>query len=103
VLREAGYTVFEAGNGVQALQLLRQRGGSVPDLLVTDVIMPEMDGRRLAEEVRQLYPKIKIIFISGYTEDVIGTEGVLNPDVVLMQKPFTPATLAKKVREVLDR
>ncbi|MEM7263737.1 MAG: response regulator, partial [Planctomycetota bacterium] len=100
VLGEAGYQVLEAENGARALEVLRGNGGPV-DLLVTDVVMPEINGRDLAQRVRSAYPETRILFVSGHSYDAIAQGGVLDHDVEFLQKPFVPETLAEKVRELL--
>jgi PAS domain S-box-containing protein len=96
-----GYTVFAAANGVEAMALVHQQGRGHIDLLFTDVVMPQMSGNELADRVRMLHPQTKILFASAYTENAIVHQGVLNPGVALLQKPFTPSALAHKVREIL--
>jgi len=103
LLRRLGYTVLAAANGLEALNLKQERTTGHIDLLFTDVVMPHMSGRELADRVRALYPHTKILFTSAYTENAIVHQGVLNPGVTLLQKPFTPAALANKLREVLDQ
>jgi len=103
LLRRLGYTVFAAANGVEALSLRHERGTDHIDLLFTDVVMPHMSGKELADQVRVLYPLTKILFTSAYTENAIVHQGVLDKGMALLQKPFTPSALAKKVREVLDQ
>ena len=103
LIRRLGYTVFAAGNGVEALSLRHERGTGHMDLLFTDVVMPHMSGKELADQVRVLYPLTKILFTSAYTENAIVHQGVLDKGMALLQKPFTPSALAKKVREVLDQ
>ena len=103
VLREQGYTVLESTNGVEALRVAEERASEELHLLLTDVVMPLMGGRDLAELLRTQHPETRVLFTSGYTG-----EAVLRPDPLLsgtdfIQKPFTPATLALKVREALDR
>ncbi len=100
-LRGHGYTVLSAPHGAAALNLLERHQGSI-ELLLTDVVMPEMSGKDLADEVSRLYPTIRILFMSGYTEDTIATQGILEEGVSLLQKPFTPSGMARRVREVLD-
>jgi CheY-like chemotaxis protein len=100
-LEVKGYTVWEAQNGEQALTLTKMIKGSV-HLLLTDLVMPGMDGRRLKEEMEFIYPKIKILYISGYIDDSIVQSGIAAQNVAFLSKPFTPAALAKTVREVLD-
>jgi two-component system, cell cycle sensor histidine kinase and response regulator CckA len=103
LLTRLGYNVMTAANGVEALGLKQQRGAGHVDLLFTDVVMPHMSGKELADRVQVLYPHTRILFTSAYTESSIVHQGVLNPGVTLLQKPFTPSALARKVREVLDR
>jgi PAS domain S-box-containing protein len=102
MLRRLGYTVLAAADGIEALNLKQQRDNGHIDLLFTDVVMPHMSGKELADRVRALYPHIRILFTSAYTENAIIHQGVLNHDVKLLQKPFTPSALARKLREVLD-
>ncbi|HEX3989479.1 MAG TPA: PAS domain S-box protein [Verrucomicrobiae bacterium] len=102
VLRRLGYTVRAAANGVEALSLKQQRGVGHVDLLFTDVVMPHMSGKELADRVKALYPHTKILFTTAYTENAIVHQGVLDKGVALLQKPFAPSALAHKVREVLD-
>jgi len=101
ILSNLGYTVLEASNGRQALELLEEEKAA-PDLLVTDVIMPNMGGEELAEEYRRRFPGAKIIFMSGYADGAIQQNGLLMPGVELLDKPFSPPSLAQKVRKVLD-
>jgi len=101
MLRMAGYHVLSAANGGEAL-LLCERHGDEIDLLVTDVVMPQMSGRELAERLAKLCPKIKMLFMSGYTDNAIVHHGVLDPGTRFIGKPFSGADLTRKVREVLD-
>jgi two-component system, cell cycle sensor histidine kinase and response regulator CckA len=103
LLRRLGYTVWSAANGVEALSLKQQRNVGHIDLLFTDVVMPHMSGKELADRVQSLYPHTRILFTSAYTESAIVHQGVLNKGVALLQKPFTPSALARKVREILDQ
>ncbi len=103
LLRRLGYTVLTAANGVEALNLKQQRDTGYIDLLFTDVVMPHMSGKELADRLRALRPQTKILFTSAYTENAIVHQGVLDKGVALLQKPFTPSALANKVREVLDQ
>ncbi|HTB83190.1 MAG TPA: response regulator [Candidatus Sulfotelmatobacter sp.] len=103
LLRRLGYTVLTATNGVEALSLKHQRDIGHIDLLFTDVVMPHMSGKELADRVQALYPRTRILFTSAYTENAIVHQGVLAPGVALLQKPFTPSALANKIREVLDQ
>jgi signal transduction histidine kinase/DNA-binding response OmpR family regulator len=102
LLRRLGYLIWAAANGIEALSLTQQRTTGHIDLLFTDVVMPHMSGKELADRVRALYPHTKILFSSAYTENAIVHQGVLDKGVALLQKPYTPSTLARKLREVLD-
>jgi len=102
ILREQGYTVLEAGNGADALRITHEYAGATIALLITDVVMPQMGGKALAEQVTSVYRAIKVLFISGYAADAIVHHGRLEPGATFLSKPFTPAAFARKVREVLD-
>jgi PAS domain S-box-containing protein len=102
VLRDAGYTVLEAANGLDALRLAEQQNDQPIHLLVTDVIMPQMGGKELSEQLKVVRPDTKVLFMSGYTDDALTHHGVLEAGVALLEKPFTPTRLAYKVREILD-
>lgn len=99
-LRELGYTVVQASSGEAALQQLRLQ--PTIDLLLTDVVMPGMTGRALAEAVRAEKPELKVLYMTGYTRNAIVHNGVLDAGVAFLQKPFTAGQLATKVRQVLD-
>ncbi len=101
VLNVLGYQVFEAGSGQQALQLAELYKNPI-HLLLTDVIMPRMNGRELAEKVKAIHPETTVLFMSGYTDDIISKHGVLEKDVHFLNKPFTPSILAMKIREILE-
>jgi two-component system cell cycle sensor histidine kinase/response regulator CckA len=103
LLKRLGYTVLAAANGIEALSLKQQRDSGHIDLLFTDVVMPHMSGKELADRVQALHPHTRILFTSAYTENAIVHQGVLNPGVALLQKPFTPSALALKLREVMDQ
>ena len=100
-LENAGYQVLKAEDGVDALRVVAAHPGRI-DLLVTDVVMPRMGGRETAEQFLKLYPNIKVVFLSGYTDDAVVRHGILQARVAFLQKPFRPAALVIKVREVLD-
>ena len=101
VLASHGYQVLEAADGRSALELGARHEGPV-HLLVTDVVMPEMSGRQLADRLQERRPTLKVLFVSGYTDDAIVRHGILEPGIAFLQKPFTPEALARKVREALD-
>jgi two-component system, cell cycle sensor histidine kinase and response regulator CckA len=103
LLRRLGYQVLAAANGIEVLGQDHERDAGHVDLLFTDVVMPHINGKELADHLRALYPHAKILFTSGFSENAIVHQGILNRDVALLQKPFTPSALAKKVREILDQ
>jgi CheY-like chemotaxis protein len=100
VLADAGFDVLVAADGEEALALARDAGAI--DLLLTDVVMPKMSGRELAERFQSARPETKILYTSGYTDGAIGDQGVLEPGTEFIQKPFSFADLTQKVRSVLD-
>lgn len=99
-LESNGYTVLAARNGDEALQLCRQHSDPI-HLLITDVVMPQMSGRQLADLVVAQRSRIKVLYLSGYTDDAVVRHGVLEAGMAFLQKPFTPLALARKVREIL--
>jgi len=100
-LEACGYRVLDASDGPSALELSARHAAGI-DLLVTDVVMPGMSGRELAERLAPQRPEMKVLYTSGYTDDAMVRQGVLNAGVAFLQKPFVPDMLARKVREVLD-
>ncbi len=100
VLSERGYTVLEASDGIEALKIAREYAGKI-HLLLTDVVMPGMSGKELASRLEAELPGIKSLFVSGYTDDAMAYHGMLDSDVIFLQKPFTVEKLTQKVREVL--
>jgi CheY-like chemotaxis protein len=101
VLRRYGYDVLEAATGAAALLVAAGHEASI-HLLLTDVVMPEMGGRERAERLREARPYVKVIFMSGYTDDAVGLRTILEDGVDFIQKPFSIVELAAKVRAVLD-
>jgi two-component system cell cycle sensor histidine kinase/response regulator CckA len=103
ILRRQGYHVLEAPDGDQAFLLAHNHSGEKIHLLVTDVVMPRMGGGELADRIKIIWPDTKVLHMSGYTDNAIVHHGILNPGIEFLQKPFSPAGLAQKVREVVDR
>src|SRR5690606_28033341 len=101
-LSQFGYRVIEVANGPQALHAFERVRAEV-DLLLTDVIMPEMNGIELAEQLRPRRPDMKVLYMSGYTANAMEHLGLAAADNPLLQKPFTPEALARRIREVLDQ
>ncbi|MGD0403221.1 MAG: PAS domain S-box protein [Candidatus Acidiferrales bacterium] len=99
-LEMSGYTVIEAEDGHTALELAAMHAGTI-HLLMTDVVMPGISGRELAERAKLIRPKIKVLYMSGYTDQAVVHHGILEMDAVLLQKPFTMTTLSTKLREIL--
>jgi signal transduction histidine kinase len=102
VLAAQGYQVLSAPNGQAALRVARDHKGAPIRLILTDVIMPEMGGKVMADWLKTTIPDVKVLFTSGYTDDAITQHGVLEPGVAFLPKPYTPAILAHKVRAMLD-
>ena len=102
LLRAKGYTVIEANNGQEALRVVSQQKNNDIALLLTDVVMPEMGGKELAQRFHATQPDTKVLFCSGYTQEAIDRNGELEPGTAFLQKPFTPLVLANKIREVLE-
>jgi CheY-like chemotaxis protein len=101
ILEMTGYTVLEARHGAEAVEVANRHAGPI-HLLVTDVVMPQMSGRELAQRLATLRPDLKVLYMSGYTDDAIVRHGVLASGIAFLSKPFTPDALAVKVRELLD-
>jgi DNA-binding response OmpR family regulator len=101
VLEENGYRVVVAGNGRAGLRICEEFDGVI-DLMITDVVMPEMNGRQLAEEIALTRPATRVLFMSGYTDDAIVRHGILAANMSFIQKPFLPAALLLKARDILD-
>jgi PAS domain S-box-containing protein len=101
-LEEHGYRVLEATNGEDALRVLQRHEGAPVDLLITDLVMPTMGGKELAQRFRALKPEAGVLYTSGYTTAAVGEDGTLEPGTAFLQKPFTPDVLARRAREVLD-
>ena len=97
-----GFQVFRAENGEAALEILHARGPAGVDLLITDVVMPGISGPLLAARATELLPRLKILFMSGYTEDVIRHHGISRGNAAFLQKPFAPNELVRRVRRLLD-
>jgi CheY-like chemotaxis protein len=101
ILTEQGYHMLTAGNGQEAIQLVRGHDGRI-DLLVTDVVMPGMNGKELVEQIKRLQPGVRILYMSGYSDDLIAHHDVPNHGTSFLAKPFSLETLGQKVRDLLD-
>ena len=100
-LRKNGYTVLAAESGREALHLVSAHSGPI-HLLITDVMMPDIDGPELVRRLSAIRPETRTLFMSGYMDDALGEQGVLPSSVNFIQKPFSPSTIAQKVRDILD-
>jgi two-component system cell cycle sensor histidine kinase/response regulator CckA len=100
VLQQAGYTVMEAESAGEALRIIQEYPARI-DLMVTDVVMPHLSGPELSETAAQLRPDMKILYMSGYAHYSVMPDGLFRSQIAFLQKPFSPLTLAAKVREVL--
>ena len=101
-LRSRGYNVLVATTAETAEAVARQHSGPI-HLLLSDVIMPQTSGRDIADRITEIRPGIRVLWMSGYTDETIAHHGILDPGVHFLQKPFTPASLGEKIREVLDK
>jgi DNA-binding response OmpR family regulator len=101
-LEASGYTVLEARQAAHALEIAQAHAGPI-HLLITDVVMPGVSGRNLAQTLTASHPETTVLYMSGYTDDAVVLHGVLAEDVAFLQKPFTIRALVQKVREVLDQ
>jgi two-component system cell cycle sensor histidine kinase/response regulator CckA len=101
ILTMNGYTVIAARHGAEALDVCQRHAGQI-ELILTDVVMPQMSGHELLERIRPLRPSLKVLYMSGYTDKAVVRHGMLAGEIAFLQKPFTPDALARKVREVLD-
>jgi two-component system, cell cycle sensor histidine kinase and response regulator CckA len=101
LLEKQGYTVLAASTPREGMRLAREHSGEI-HLLITDVVMPEMNGRELARHVLSLFPRLKCLYMSGYTADVISHHGVLEGGVHFLNKPFSMVELSDKIRETLE-
>jgi two-component system cell cycle sensor histidine kinase/response regulator CckA len=101
ILTRNGYVVLTAGGGADGLVVARDHQGSI-DLLLTDVVMPQMLGEEVAAGVRRIRPETRVLFMSGYAQSVLASQGTLKPGITLVEKPFTEPVLLAKIREVLD-
>ena len=102
ILQRYGYAVLEASDGEQGLRICSQHRGPI-HLLLTDVVMPGIGGRQLAEQLGRLRPETKVLFVSGYTDDILVRHGVAKEQVDFLQKPFLPSALIQKIRSNLAR
>jgi two-component system, cell cycle sensor histidine kinase and response regulator CckA len=100
-LRRNGYIVLAAESGREALEFARNHAGAI-HLLITDVMMPDMDGPELVRQISTIRPDTRALFMSGYMDDTLGDRGILFTNANFIQKPFSPRTIAQKVREILD-
>lgn len=100
-LRELGYKILCASNGIEALEVVKNSQTKI-DMMVTDVVMPKMDGRELTNQLNSFLPKLKVLYMSGYTDNTIVHRGILDTETNFIQKPITPTSLARKIREILD-
>ena len=100
ILARNGYQVLTAASGHEALDTAVAHTGRI-DMLLTDVVMPQMQGKEVAERIREHRPRIRVLFMSGYTQGILGAQGILEPGINLIEKPFTEAALLAKISEIL--
>jgi CheY-like chemotaxis protein len=100
ILERSGFLVLEAGHGAQALERCESHDGSI-DLVVSDIVMPTMGGREMADRLRALRPHSRLLFVSGFTDDEVLQQGIILPESSYLQKPFSPAALVAKILEML--
>jgi DNA-binding NtrC family response regulator len=102
MLKHLGYNVLSTGSPTEALTIAQRNQGKI-DILLTDVVMPEVTGRELVDKLNKTNPEIKPLFMSGYTADMIANQGVLEEGITFLQKPFSLQSLSTKIRSVLDQ
>jgi len=102
MLKPLGYTVLAAGSASEAITIA-ESSPHAPDLLLTDVVMPGGSGRELSDTLMQRFPSLRVLFMSGYTDDAVLRHGIMHAEVDFVQKPFSRATLARRIRDLLDR
>ena len=100
-LKLSGYKVYESDNGLHAIEMVKEKNLQI-DFLISDVVMPKMGGLQLAEKLKYIFPSIKVLYTSGYTDEYIVQHGELVEGINYMQKPYTVNTLTKKIRIILD-
>jgi DNA-binding NtrC family response regulator len=100
VLEQQGFEVLACGTPAEAIEVSRRRDGRI-DLLLTDVVMPGMNGRKMAESIHEFLPQLRVVFMSGYTEHALTHEGQVDPKFEYLQKPFTVKSLTQKLAKVL--
>ncbi len=101
ILESKGYRVFDAENAQRALEVAQTHSQPI-DLMITDIVMPGLNGRELAERLSRSNPKMKVLFMSGYTDDKAVRRGVVDANLAFIQKPFTPESLVRKIKTVLE-
>src|SRR5687768_6035349 len=101
LLEENGYKVLQAGGGEEAISLFRRHKEPI-DLLITDVVMPKLSGKDVADQMKAVHPETKVLYMSGYTDEAIVHHGIVDSHIAFLQKPFSERALTRKIREVLD-